>query len=243
MNTLKQFAIQLIIAIGTLVTVGWLIRTGEEHQSKGLKEYWENSEFRVDSQVVNIDYSKIPIEEFINYVPPAILIEYVDSTKTYYNREIVYNDSLFQVIDSLENVIATISKDFLLNYPHAPKLIYALLSKDTVFMDLLNIKGNMVREIYPVNFNRFVYQFKDQELRAKELPIHKSTNNKFLSNTEWYVNAGYLWTSRTPIVGSNLYTNLNNWQFQVNTGITIESSPSLNFQTTVGYRVSPWVKE
>jgi hypothetical protein len=234
--------VKLIVAIAGLIFIGWVINRGIENQATQTLEYWENRDFKTDSQTVHIDYSKIPMEKLINNVPPAVVVQYIDSTKTYNNQYVEASDSLFLVIDSLEGVIAEISKDFLLNYPHSHKLIQGVFKEDTLMLDLLKINGSIVREVYPVNYNRFMYNYSGNEFTAGELKTGVNKHPMFY-DLGLYGSTGYHWTNRVPLAGVSADVSIGErFKLYADSHLSIESKPSLFLRGTIQYKLKAWLE-
>lgn len=233
MESIKQFAISVLVVLLAVWGTSWWFESSISDKLSTNREYWESRNFRTDSQRIYVDYSKIPIESFVNYVPPAIHIDYIDSTKTFSNTTVVSNDSLLLVVDSLEGVIAKISTEFLIRYPLSPKLVQALISSDTVVLDLLNIQGNITRSIYPVNFKRFRYQYINNSFKAEPLKNDPRLKNSY----SIYAGLAYDWAYKSPAVWGSLDVPMRRLLLEVRTSVLVANPPLWSFQTGVGIKV------
>lgn len=203
-----------------------------DNKHKETLEYWERKDFSTDTVQVEIEYDKLPKPEFKYNVPPAQVHYYQGSTT---NNKLVLNDSLIQVIDSLQNQIYTINELYLKLYPSAYKLIYGEFSKDSLTLDLLGIDGKFKTLKYATNYNRFAYQWKDSELRANPISINPNITPRF--TTEFYGYAGYQFIYNAPIMGLDYSLKANRLRLSGNTFVTLESKPTLSLQGTFGYRL------
>ena len=203
-----------------------------------LKEYWESKSFKTDTVEVKVDYSQLPKPIYKNYVPPAVVVNYVDSTKTINNHKqvIVSNDSLLQVIDSLQNEITEISLDYIRRYPSSPKLIYGEYSGDTARFDLLEIDGQIRTYKYGVNYTRFGYQWlSSADFRAHT--ITRTTFSELLEKSTLYGNAGYSFTLAKPFISMDYSLYKRRYRLDFDTRMTLENSPVFRFDVGLGYKI------
>lgn len=241
---MKELGLILLGMLGVVLINYFTSKHNANQLRQEMVQYWEEVDFETDSQKVYIDYTKIPIEKFVNYVPPSVTVEYIDSTRTVNNQTYLVNtsDSLLTVIDSLSGVITNIESTFLTRFPEAPKLLQALISADTVALDLLNIDGSIRKNIYPVNYNRFSYQYIDGEFRARELSkITEDSGRRFNLNPHVFGYGGYEWLDGNFVGGIRTFIYpLPRWDLSANSLVIFNRNPSMIFTTTLGYKI--WQK-
>jgi hypothetical protein len=231
MESLRKWSTLLLqIAIVIIIIMLYMDR---KTQDEVAREYWENPNFKTDSVKAYIDYNKMPKPIYKNYVPPKIVIQYIDSTKTYDNVSIVMNDSLVNIIDSLTMQITKISIDYFKRFPNEPKLIYAEFARDSLRLDLLGIDGTLRQNTFGTNYDRFTYQLRDGEFRAEELS--KKRDVKLLSSL--YVNAGYDFKLAHPIIGVDYSVYMGRFRLRANSAFTLSSDTQLLFNADLGYKI------
>lgn len=200
-----------------------------------LKEYWENKDFKTDTVIVEIDYTKLPIPTYeFEYIPPAVVVDYTAPPITNH-VSLNLNDSLITVIDSLQNRIFEISAAYLKLYPNAYKLIYAEFTADSLRFDVLATTGRISSQRFAVNYERFGYAWKDNVLQAQP----KAGNS--LSKSMYGILYGYTGyeavNSRSPILGADYSLYWNKLRFEANTYVTLESEPNLFLGGTLGIQL------
>lgn len=227
----------LMVILILVVSISWLDRKDD---NKVLKEYWESLDFKTDSIKAYIDYDKLPKPEYRNYVPPAIVINYIDSTKSYKTTQVIKNDSLLLVIDSIRDEYTRISLRYIQNNPKAWKILYSDLSKDSASFDMVNLEGNTVSQRYGLNYNRFKYQLIYNNgvptLRAQEYDEPLKEDKK-LFDSRTYLSPGYLFMRGAPSVSLDYNLNYKNLRFRTDGTISIESSPQFFLKAELGYRI------
>jgi hypothetical protein len=227
----------LLAILIIMVTIFWLDRKGQDEIAK---EYWENPNFKTDSIKVYIDYDKLPKPQYTNYVPPAVNIKYIDPTKSYKTTQVIKNDSLLLIIDSMRDEFTRISLRYLKNNPEAWKILYGEFNSDTVSFDMVNLEGNTITDKYAVNFNRFKYQLVYNEGRPifkASSPIQSDFNNKDPLSHEFYVAPGYMLLRKSPSVGLDYNAKWRNLRFRADGTISIETNPQLFFKVDAGYKI------
>jgi len=208
-------------------------------QDKVQREYWENPNFKTDSIKAYIDYDKMPKPEYVNYVPPAIVINYIDSTKRYSSIQVVKNDSLLLIIDSLRDELTTISLNYLKNNPQAWKLIYGEFDKDTFRIDMVNLKGFTVTQKYGVNYDRFKYQYLyangTPQFRADRIPYKDKVKSSLTHS--FFASGGYLLTQSAPTIGLDYNIGYRDFRFRADGSLLIQEQPQLFFKVDLGYKI------
>ena len=230
-NLLKLLqTLAVLIILGLLI---WFIFFRVPEGNAELKEYWEAKDFKTDSIKVEVDYSKLPKPTYRNYVPPAVVIEYkAPEINNKVSRSL--NDSLITVIDSLQNQITTINALYLKLYPQAHKLIYGSFKQDTLKFDFLTTSGGILTQVYPVNYARFQYQYKDNLFSAEEhakKPSSKSVTGAL------YGYAGFGLVPKAPVVGIDYYLYKGKFRLGASSFMSIESHPEFIATGTIGYKL------
>jgi len=193
-NIVSILGVLIGLAILGLLIENRILLRDSKATDKDKAEYWKNPAFKTDSVVVEVDYSKLPKPQFKNSIPPAVNIQYIDSTKHVYHIDL--NDSLVRVIDSLTNTITNISKDYLAKYPTAPKFIYMELSSDSLTLDLLSTSGQISRDIYYINLLKYAYQWNQAVASVKELDGRVIPNK----TRHYYTGIGLNTLAMSPVV-------------------------------------------
>lgn len=234
---LKQIPLNIILCFALMAFIwifGFYILRDQANLKTELTEYWENKDFKTDSTILAIDYSKIPKPEYKYQVPPQSVTIYVDSSKVYHTYTTIESDSnTIQLLDSLQQVIAIYKKKFLVEYPESPKLIYGKFQSDTMAFDFLFPDGSLQTLSYGVNYNRFNYQFRNGKLEADN---KKQVRNK--NNLSLYAYGGYNITQKTINTGVlGTYGIYNKWGILGNSYITLEQTPQFNAFIGVSYKL------
>lgn len=193
------------------------------------REYWEHTNFKTDTVYYRISYDSMPRPIFKYVVPPKLVINYIDSTRVEHIH-IDMSDSLIKVTDSLKNEITRITTRYLKLYPKAPKLIYGEFQKDSMRLDFLNISGRISTELYPLNYNKFNYQYTETGLRADPLKQPKV-------NYDWYVFGGFDLAQANALVSTEYSLHRGNYKLQGFTNVYITKEPRLFLGAKLGYRL------
>lgn len=209
-----------ILGLSQLVVIAFLCYLVYKHGlfEKQVQEYWENPNFKTDSVKVNVDYDKLPKPVYKNYVPPAIVINYIDSTKTLHTS-VVQSGELLKVIDSLKNEITLINDKFLKIAPKNPKLLYGEMSFDSLRLDVLNIDGQIYSNRYHVNYDRFSYQWVDGNIKAN--PVFRKTKPTFTKGL--YLYGGYDPFNMLPLGGAEYRLNYKRFEVSAESWLTPKS--------------------
>lgn len=231
--------LQLLVIITILGLLIWFIFFRSPGETQSLKnqarEYWENPKFETDTVVYQVDYSKLPKPIFKNYVPPAQILQYIDSTyKDMYRLEIRKSDSLLLLTNRLTGERDSISRLYITQFISASKLIYGSFKSDTLTLDLLGIDGSLITSVYPVNYARFSYQYRDGRFLAQPNKPKKVVSN---FNGVLYGYAGYAFTSKAPNIGLDYSLSKGKIRLQANTFITVEQSPEFYLGLNAGYKL------
>lgn len=170
MLTKLELKVKDLLYLGIIATILMLwLRSGTQPQNNltldDVKEYWEQQDFKPDTQVLNVEYPNIIFPDYPTYVPPNVVVNYKASDNSNF---LDVTDSLLRVIDAKNQELAAINKTFLTQYPKASKLITGHFDEDTIKLDLLLTDGNISRFLYPVNYKRFSYQYQENQLKAQE---------------------------------------------------------------------------
>lgn len=228
---MKHINILLLALMGLLI---WGLFFKTDPTIEQIKEYWESSDFKTDTLIMEVDYTKLPIPQFKYKVPPVIVRNYYQKDSTIINNiHLVSNDSLLTVIDSLKMKITEISVDFIKLYPDASKLIYAEFTSDSITLDLLQTSGNIQGLTIGTNYNRFTYQYRDGAFRAE--PVEYKRPNKFESATYGFV--GYDILARAPLIGADHSIHWRKWRLQANIAGSIETTPQWILIGNLGYKI------
>ncbi len=217
--------ITFLLIIGTLL---YAVLFHFPNQRREDRQYWEALAFKTDTIIVKAPHVDVHLPKYPNYVPPKFVLNYLDSSVNYI--QVQANDSLVRVIDSLQNRITQINIDFLKRYPEASKLIYAEFRNDSLRLDMLNIQGKINTELYSLNYNRFTYQYRDNQLRSEKLPFKKY---QFLS----YIYGGYDIAQTTPIIGLDYSVLRDRYRLSGFSNFYIRENPQLTAGITFGYKL------
>jgi len=198
-------------------------------QRKQDREYWEHANFKTDTLNVQVNYDSIPTPIFKYPVPPKLVINYIDSTRTEHIH-IDMSDSLIQVTDSLKKEIYRISTQYLKLHPTSPKLIYAQFQRDSLRLDLLNIAGSISSQLFLVDYENFRYQYKDNQFRAEKL-----SSKKF--KQDWYVYGGYDLAQTNFLLSTEYSLYKQRYKLQGFTDLYISNEPRLFLGAKLGYKL------
>jgi hypothetical protein len=228
--------IQTLLLIGILALLAYVVFFMPDNTDT-LLEYWENKDFKTDTVIYEVDYTKLPKPEYKNYVPPAVVINYIDSTKVIENtRYVQADDSLIQVIDSLTDEITKISLAYLKLYPSAPKFIYGEFTGDSLRFDLLAIGGQISSHRYGVNYQRYSYQWSSEDgLKAGD--AYKPSFSDILKKSALYGNAGYSLSIGKPYISLDYNIYLKKLRFQADGFLSVEQEPQFIFNLGAGYKI------
>lgn len=225
----------ILIVLGTLLIV-WAIFQIPSCESKPKPQYWEDPNFKPETVYVDKPYP-VKGDSFPYKVPPIVVIKWKDRIIPGHINCI--DDSLILVIDSLGREMRKVNKQFLLQFPESPKLVGGLFKLDTMKLDLLETTGSITSKVYPVDYNRFEYEWHNNSIRAKELTNKKPTGSsqgKKL-NHSFYVQAGYSILSKVPIISSDYYLRYKRLQLDLEPRVTIEKNPTLELNAKLGVRI------
>jgi hypothetical protein len=218
-----------VLSVAIAITL-WLLFQKQDAFQKESREYWEDKGFTTDT--LKVQYQYILPAPSKKEVPPLKVIQYTDPpAKEYHYKTIVLNDSLLKVIDSLEKEIIVINERYLKIFPKAHKLIHGKFSGDSLRLDVLDIEGHLSTIIYGVNYDRFTYQWRDNELKAD--PLRGNTR----INSSLYGYGGYDVTLSSFVLGGDYSVYRNNWRLKANIFGTIEKTPQASVQVNLGYRI------
>lgn len=141
-----------------------------------------------------------------------------------------------KVIDSLNNVISSISYQFLLLAPNSSKLISGEFSRDKIILNLLRVQGNLEGQSWPIDYNRYKYTYDSNGLKRIDDPIALIKPKPKIIRDSW-VNAGYDLLhkqTRLSLDYSIMYRNLGIYS---NVGVELGSSVQLQTQLGIRYRI------
>jgi hypothetical protein len=225
--------LKMLIVIAILALLAWFVFWKAPKDKEADYQYWEALDFKTDTVHVDVDYSKLPKPSFKFDVPPNKVINYQAPEVNPYIR-IDLNDSLIRVIDSLKGAITEISLLYLKLYPEAHKLIYAEFTQDTFKLDLLSTTGRIFTQVYPVDYARFQYQYKDNKVSATE--VRKKASKQDMHGA-LFGYAGYGVTSTSPIIGLDYFVYKGKFRLGGSSFITVEQEPQFILNGTIGYKL------
>lgn len=199
-------------------------------------EYWQNPNFKPDTVYIDKPY-EVKGDSFAYAVPPKVVIRYLPLPDNG-NKVKCLTDSLLSVIDSMGREIQKINYKFLTHFPNSPKLVYGYFKADSLKLDLLSTQGEVETKIYLTNYNKFKYEFKDNQMRADTLEVktHPTKPPNKLSQS-CYVSGGYEPFSKTPITSLDYYLMYKNLQAAVEPRLMIRRNPELMLNLKLGYRI------
>lgn len=230
---MKNINFNLILQIAMMAVIAWFIMD-RRAQDKVVKEYWENPNFVTDSIKTYVDYEKLPKPEYKHHVPPNVVINYIDSTKTLDHISLVMDDSLITVIDSLQSEITTIHEKYFKLYPTASKLIYGEFSRDSVRFDLLRTDGSIKTSTFGVNYGRFDYQYTNGNFRASEKPRE---NNAYSPTNALFGYAGYNVTIGKPMIGLDYSIYRGKFRLQAESFLTLTRNTDFYLGANIGFKL------
>lgn len=233
-----NWTILTIIGLSGYIIISDVVK---DNQGEAMIEYWEQKGFQTDSVSLNIDYTKIKVPEFKYNVPPIQVRNYYRKDSTIiYNTHLDLNDSLLNVIDSLEGSITSIHLDYIKLYPTANKLINGYFDNDSITFDFLKVDGNISTEVYPINYTRYRYQYTSNGFRAD--PIKNKAQRPFRTGSVSIL-GGYSFIPATPFMGVDAGTNLSKkLGIGFRTSFTIEETPQLRLGVNLNYKLLQWPK-
>lgn len=123
-------------------------------------------------------------------VPTHVII--YDSIPIFYDWGVHVDTIRKEVVTYKDSTIYdTIKYAFLLQYPHADKIISGKFSQGIAKFDLQNRSGQVESKVYITDYSKYRYEFYDNEL--KSVPINLSTN--FWQNI---IPESYFYTTYNP---------------------------------------------
>lgn len=237
-DTLKTF-IGFLLAIITIFLMLWAFWTTflKSDVKQIIDEYWEHKDFKTDTIHFSLEYGDIILPPYPEYVPPKVVIEYLPSQIKGIKLEVY--DSLILVIDSLKQITTKIDPSFLKLYPNSSKLIYSNFTEDSLRLDLLTIDGQIRTENYLVNYDRFNYQYRDNQFKALERNFSKDRGDRRENYYNLYFTGGYGFLLQKPILGVQFDNSLFHDKFSLSTEayFTIQEIPRLSLQTKLRYQL------
>ncbi len=203
---------------------------------KDVLEYWQDPTFKTDTIYLKVPY-EVKGDSFAYKVPPKVIIRYLPLPDNG-NKVKCSTDSLLGIIDSMGKEIQKVNKKFLTNFPKAEKLIYGYFKSDSLKLDLLSTQGVMETKIYLTNYNKFKYEYKDNQLRADTLKTKvdpKKSENKLSQSL--YGSGGYEIVGKTPTISLDYYLKYKMFQVAAEPQLLIMKNPELMINLKLGYRI------
>lgn len=221
--------------VGILVIIYLLLHL-KGCKIKDVLEYWQDPNFKTDTIILEVPY-EVKGDSFAYKVPPKVIINYIPLPDNG-NKVKCLTDSLLSIIDSMGKEIQKVNYKFLTHFPNSQKLIYGYFKSDSLKMDLLTTKGEVETKIYLMNYNKFKYEFKDNQMRADTLKTKLDQNKPSdkLSQS-CYVSAGYEPFNKTPITSLDYYLKYKTFQVAVEPQLMIKKNPELMLNLKLGYRI------
>lgn len=223
------------LVLGTLIIIILFLKI-KGCEGKGKKEYWEDPNFK--PKIIKVPYpypAKSPPN--VITIPPHTVIQYLDNPNP--NKVKCENDSLIRIIDSLGKSLALLNAKYLTQFSNSSKLVGGLFKLDTLKLDLLKTDGNIETQIYPTNYLKYSYLWKNDQLHAN--PINSSTivpeKTREKLNQAFYVSGGYNFLNNKPLISADYYIRYRKFQLNVEPQITIEQNPTLELNGKIGYRL------
>lgn len=222
----------LLVILGLLIWFMFQMRKGNEALQNQAREYWEDPKFVPDTIIAGFDYSQLPKPIYKNYVPPKVVINYPETPTTGFTLEL--RDSLISIINEVTGERDSIAQAYILLYPKASKLIYGQFSLDSLVFDLLDPSGAISTSVYPVNYQRFTYQYRDAKLHAFQLPP-RLVPKRLQQNLYGYV--GYAPTYGNANLGVDYSLSKGQLRLQAESFMTIEQSPQFYLGINAGWKL------
>lgn len=174
---------------------------------------------------ISNNYHETPVKTYYTYLP--------DTSNRYHLVKV--NDSLFNVVDSLNKVVQSIDYTYLTQFPKASKLIAGTFTKDSLTLDLLMTTGKVVRNYYPVNYSLFQYKYQNETLYHENSPSHPT--NKDYPMVQGNIFGGLGYSNKGPYLNLALSANLKRFNFQTGANLFITSKPDYLLKAEANYRI------
>ena len=144
-----------------------------------LKQCSEIKSLKSEREIINSktdtiwkkDTIKIPKPYNIYLKPEKVIVYKTDTFNKVYKEVKFINDTI--VLLSNETTPMKVDKQFLLQYPTSSKLISFDLSNSKLQLDLLSTEGQITRNNYPLDFNRYKYRYSNNEMTVKKRTYFK----------------------------------------------------------------------
>jgi hypothetical protein len=150
----------LTIIVGLLVIGGLLIAYID--LSRAFKDYKNNIPV---SDTVYVKKYYTPEKEYQLVKVPQLVTFYLTDTLTRAELKVVRDTIEIHYPDS---TFLNVSKYYLTQYPQNDKLIQMLLGGDKMNLTLLNINGEIFQEDYSLDFEKYSYNYLNNELTFKK---------------------------------------------------------------------------
>lgn len=150
----------LTIIVSLVVIVGLLI--AYFNLARSFKDY-RNNPNKADTVYVKKYYS--PQKEYKTIEIPKLVTFYLTDTLTRTEIKVVRDTIELHYQDSTQ---LNVSKYYLTQYPQNDKLIQVLLDDERMNLTLLNINGEVLQKDYKVDFEKYSYNYVNNELTLKK---------------------------------------------------------------------------
>lgn len=177
-NTTKT--IIALLVVGVLISLLFY----ECGQNKALKDQIAQSNIHDTTHVPGL----LPIDT----TKGAVLVKpthqiYYDSIPIFYKVG-VYLDTVHRlIVETKDSVVYdTIKYAFLLQYPHADKIISGKFSQGIAKFDLQDRSGQVESKVYTVDYSKYRYEFFDNQLRSVDTLQGTNFWSQFSSESFFY---------------------------------------------------------
>lgn len=234
---LKTTIILFLITIVGFFTLGYFWPRDKPRIAQPSKQYWENKDFKPKIDTSNQEYSLTPIKQNdLKAIEPWKITIHPDPAPTTSNGfKVINQDSIFQIVDSLNKIISQLSNTFLTSYPKASKLIGGIFTGDSLRFDLLQPNGSIIKATYLTNYLEYDYYYsspKGMSVIAHSKPISSISNVNHSINA----NLGYLTVISSSSIGLDYRFAYKRYNLQ--TSLDYFITPNLpSIQAKIGYKI------
>lgn len=144
-------------------------------------------------------------------------------------------DSLILYIEDLKEKIA-ISDKYIKNYPKNDKLIDFQLTRDSLDIATLTIKGDTKKQTFPMYLDNYNYFWAENRLLRKD----RKSIYKYKDPNKWnqlFFKVGYDLLYFSPNLGLDYHIDLGRFRLQAESNMLIISETPFTFNINLGYRL------
>lgn len=152
---------------------------------------------------------------------------YYDSIPIFIKGGIIFDTIRREVVITRDSVVYdTIKYAFLLQYPHADKIISGKFSQGIAKFDLQDRSGQVESKVYTVDYSKYRYEFFNNELRS----VDTITKSPFWSQ---FKTESFIYTTYNPFYQGASFSMDYSLMYQGRIGAYIRGSLS-TYQTPIG---------